>query len=50
MTEIIELIKENNRLLKEIIAILQPRQNQTDVNQFIQNIIANIITNRNGNR
>jgi len=46
MEELLELVKENNRMLKEIIAYINIHGNHTDdVKDFTMNVIANLISN-----
>lgn len=48
MDELLELIKENNEMLKQIIAYINyinGHANNENENDFIRNVIANLISN-----
>lgn len=47
MEELLELTKENNRMLKQILAYIykiKPHSSTENENDFIRNIIANLIS------
>lgn len=43
--EILKLLRENNKLLKEAISILESinKENRNDIKDFIMNVIANLV-------
>ena len=49
LKEILELLKDNNRMLKEIIRYINYINAHTDAennNDFVRNVVANLVSNR----
>lgn len=42
MNEILQLLRENNAMLKEILIFLNQHERQEDLKQFVINVVANI--------
>lgn len=51
METLFDLVQENNRMLKEIIAYLNAHGNHADdPKEFMMNVLANLISNKYGNK
>lgn len=46
MEEVLKLLKENNEMLKFIVMKLQNCNESTEVQDFLSNIVANLVANK----